>query len=217
MSKIVTYLCEKNNFLREGIKSFLSESDFKIVVEFEEAIDLQGFNEEVTPELIILGIHDRNECLVIEDEINAIKKEFPKTRLVLLITQEDFLSFPDLCSLNVDGYISRDIIKRAFLDYLDLIIIGERIAPSFMIDRLAGKSAGGANHVKLLEKNLSTRELDIIKLLREGCSNKLIARNLDIAESTVKVHLKSLLRKLGMKNRTQVAIWSMDKNFGNTY
>nr|WP_281435966.1 response regulator transcription factor [Oricola nitratireducens] len=58
---------------------------------------------------------------------------------------------------------------------------------------------------------LSRRELEVVRRLAGGMSNKLIARELEISEATVKVHLKSILKKLGVTNRTQAAIWALNK------
>jgi two-component system, NarL family, nitrate/nitrite response regulator NarL len=62
---------------------------------------------------------------------------------------------------------------------------------------------------------LSLREIDIIRRIVEGDSNKHIARRLDIAEATVKAHVKTILRKIGVSNRTQAAIWAMNNSIGS--
>jgi two-component system nitrate/nitrite response regulator NarL len=69
----------------------------------------------------------------------------------------------------------------------------------------------GHARAKDIRQDLSSRENEILKLLRDGASNKAIARSLNLAESTVKVHLKSLMRKLDAGNRTQAAIWGLDQ------
>ena len=64
--------------------------------------------------------------------------------------------------------------------------------------------------VRVGGNQLSPREMQILRHLLDGDSNKLIGKHLDITEATVKVHLKSLLRKIGVANRTQAAIWAMN-------
>jgi two-component system nitrate/nitrite response regulator NarL len=61
---------------------------------------------------------------------------------------------------------------------------------------------------------LSSRELMVLQLVAEGMANKMIARRLDLTEATVKVHIKSILRKLGLANRTQAAVWFMRGELG---
>ena len=74
-----------------------------------------------------------------------------------------------------------------------------------MVERTQQKTARGLG--------LSERETQILQCLIEGYANKLIARRLDIAEATVKVHIKGLLRKINVSNRTQAAIWALNQSF----
>ena len=78
----------------------------------------------------------------------------------------------------------------------------------------AADAAGARDTGQLLTRNLalSDRETQILQCLVEGCANKLIARRLEIAEATVKVHIKGLLRKINVSNRTQAAIWALSQS-----
>ena len=88
---------------------------------------------------------------------------------------------------------------------MNLIMLGEKVFPTSMATLLLTKNKTHANG----NTPLSSRETEVIRCLEQGRSNKSIARHLDITEATVKVHLKTILRKLGLKNRTQAAIWAM--------
>ena len=72
-----------------------------------------------------------------------------------------------------------------------------------------------ASDARAIADKLSNRESEILHCLVDGSSNKAIARRLEITESTVKVHMKSLLRKINAANRTQAAIWGMEAGFGD--
>ena len=93
---------------------------------------------------------------------------------------------------------------------LQLILLGEKVFPTTLASMLLDMTAAGPQHSV---RGLSPREREILQLLVTGASNKLIATRLGITEATVKVHLKTLLRKIDVNNRTQAAIWAMNNGF----
>jgi two-component system nitrate/nitrite response regulator NarL len=110
------------------------------------------------------------------------------------------------------GFLLHDISPEALYESLRLVMAGERVFPSDLASMLADwnwrarlqfAAAGGTG--------LSERETEIVRCLADGMPNKVIASALTITESTVKVHLKSILRKLGVTNRTQAAIWAVNR------
>lgn len=219
---VSTFLFEKNALLREGLKSFLSGTRFTVTGEFACAVDMGEIDANAPPQLIIIGI-DRHsepalknsaECM---QKISRLKAQFPQARLVILMSQEDLISSPDILSWNADSYILRDISHDALLNYLNLVMMGEKILPAKFAPLFANthseQASGGVVPLNRNGYQLSDRETDIIKCLIQGDSNKLIAQHLHIAEATVKVHLKTILRKLGVHNRTQVALWAVSHGF----
>jgi two-component system nitrate/nitrite response regulator NarL len=113
-------------------------------------------------------------------------------------------------AVGADGYLTRQLSYTHMMLMLELVAFGEKVVPKeFVIDfmshappapqaRPASEKAG---------KDLSDRERSILRCLVDGAANKVIGRNLGITEATVKVHVKSILRKLNLTNRTQAAIW----------
>jgi two-component system nitrate/nitrite response regulator NarL len=93
--------------------------------------------------------------------------------------------------------------------------MGEKVFPTSMAEIISKSSSiwdeTQKNNV-ITSKHLSNRELDILKCLAKGEANKTIANHLSICDSTVKVHLKAILRKLGFHNRTQAALWAVQNN-----
>jgi two-component system, NarL family, nitrate/nitrite response regulator NarL len=108
----------------------------------------------------------------------------------------------------LSGIFTYDLSADAFLRSLLLISSGERVFPRNLA--LGQASAASPFEDRSNDAHLSPREKEILSLLVAGHSNKLIARHLGIAEATVKVHLKSVLRKIRVENRTQAAIWALD-------
>ena len=108
--------------------------------------------------------------------------------------------------LTAVGILTYDLSVAVFVQSLLLICSGERVFPHHLAlgRKLAAPSDDWSNATRL-----SPREREMLTHLVAGHSNKMIARRLDIAEATVKVHLKSVLRKIRVENRTQAAIWAL--------
>ena len=97
------------------------------------------------------------------------------------------------------------------------MLIGEKVfATELAKVWLSGGLEKRLHCAKKLDHNLTARESEILECLLGGDSNKSIARRLEITESTVKIHMKSLLRKINVQNRTQAAIWAMESGFSST-
>jgi two-component system, NarL family, nitrate/nitrite response regulator NarL len=110
-----------------------------------------------------------------------------------------------------DGYLMKDVSPEALLQSLELVMMGEKVFPTNLAAMLfeLNNASSPVNSVR----GLSPREQEILRALVTGSSNKLIAIKLGITEATVKVHLKTLLRKIDVNNRTQAAIWAMNNGF----
>jgi two-component system, NarL family, nitrate/nitrite response regulator NarL len=107
-----------------------------------------------------------------------------------------------------DGYLLKDVSPEALIQSLQLVVIGEKVFPTNLAALLLTQISTPAPQSSW--RGLSAREREILQHLVTGASNKLIANRLGITEATVKVHLKTLLRKIDVNNRTQAAIWAMN-------
>jgi two-component system nitrate/nitrite response regulator NarL len=136
----------------------------------------------------------------------------------------------DRCELNnalavlragADGYVFEQISRDALIKTLDLVMLGVTTLPAPLM-RLIGEehemdseddSAVPATQTDVptfdhMPRTLSQREMTILRCLMQGEPNKIIARQFDITEATVKVHIKTILRKISVRNRTQAAVWA---------
>jgi two-component system nitrate/nitrite response regulator NarL len=96
------------------------------------------------------------------------------------------------------------------------VMMGEKVFPTHLAALLiSGRINTSAFDMPSARKGLSQREVQIVRCLLNGDSNKVVANHLNITEATVKVHLKSLLRKINATNRTQAAIWALNNGFAN--
>jgi len=145
----------------------------------------------------------------------------PDGKVVLILETNGTIDLPRVLALSLDGCIVNLGSGDSLIKVLELVLMDQRVfAMGRSIARTAVESAArtaGENATKKVvgelhdsNASLSPRERQILISLAEGKSNKVIARQYKLTESTVKVHLKAVLRKLGKHNRTQAAIWAIE-------
>ncbi len=214
---ISTYLFEHNNLQREGLKGFLAGTDFAVTGEFA-CMSECAQPDAAPPELIVTGVNLEPGNLPVPEFMERarhMRVAFPRAKLVILASAEEMRQVPRILHCTVDGYILRNFSRMAILSYLNLAMIGEKALPHAVALLLAALAAEVS--IKQAAGNeLSERENDVMQCLRMGQSNKLIARQLEITESTVKGHLKIILRKMGVQNRTQAALLATNRLNDNT-
>ena len=114
------------------------------------------------------------------------------------------------------GYLLEDLSAEALQKSLALVFAGEKVFPSALAPLLANSAkrviVDPLSEIQNCE--LSLRETEILRLLVDGRSNKAIAATLNIAEATAKLHLRNIMRKLSATNRTQAALWAVQRGIG---
>jgi two-component system nitrate/nitrite response regulator NarL len=219
-----TILVGPHTLRREGIARALDSTDFRIVAtEIDlQKVDLDGLAKSIYL-LIVECSHDVNGAI---QQIQHFKAELPDGKVVLFA---DHLSLEELLSAfraGTNAYFVSVQTCEAFIKVLELVMLGETVLPWELL-RLIGKDRqeppggtcglsnngqGGGTEERQRGPRLSERERFILRRIIEGDSNKHVARRLNIAEATVKVHVKAILRKIDVRNRTQAAMWAMSKH-----
>lgn len=217
MPTVRTYIIDANRLSRDGLSRIFSGSKFEIVGEgknLESLAHRPGPSNE-KPELVLIDIATLEGR--VNEGIAALRNAFEDAFIVTLANQEEANLLFDCFRAGVEGCLLKDISGAALMESLDLVLLGERVFPSQLVTMLMEDGTavqnGGSNEA-LLQARLSEREIQILHCLVNGSSNKAIANRLDVAEATVKVHLKSILRKIKAQNRTQAAIWAMNHGLG---
>lgn len=131
----------------------------------------------------------------------TLRRDYPATRVVMLSAMADREHVLEAIRLGADGFIPKHLSGAAMVSALQLVLSGERFIPAMLVDNTA--SGGGDHNAGELIGRLTPRERDILRLLREGHPNKVIANRLNVSEVTVKSHLGNVFRKLGVQNRLQ--------------
>jgi len=206
----VRLLCG-NAIVREGLSRILMERDFRVTQHANIASALERMEapeEDSGPSLLLI---DNGTEEVDADTVSVLQRRFPGSYMVLLSDRFDFHVMLKAFRLGALGYIVKEISCDRLVATLRLVAMGERVLPPQLADELQSRpSLADALEVERPADAtcLSDRELEILRWLIMGCPNKVISKRMSISEATVKVHVKAVLRKLRVKNRTQAAIWA---------
>lgn len=215
-NKIDVTLLSRNEIAREGLRRILLSDQFDVRSSAMDAASLDGSEpagRSERPHIIIIDDSPGNDAIGSCRELSA---KYPNARLVLLADDYEFDEVALAFGCGIDGYIVKEISCEPLIESLKLVALGEKVLPSQLARNLSFVSAGSTGgdwHEGVAAAGLSEREVEILRCLTLGLANKVVSRRLSISEATVKVHVKAILRKLRVANRTQAAIWAIKHGF----
>jgi two-component system nitrate/nitrite response regulator NarL len=202
------------SLFRRGLHSFLDNDSFSVTGEFDTHGECIAAAETTSEPEIILYVTNGDEA-ALGDAVEALSGAYSESRVLVLAGRLSLDELGVSLRAGAAGYLLSTISKEALAHSLRLIQLGETVFPSDLANAWPARSMhrrpAASNEVL---ETLTPRENDILDCLTEGASNKVIARNLGITESTVKIHMKSLIRKIGVQNRTQAALWAIESGVG---
>jgi two-component system, NarL family, nitrate/nitrite response regulator NarL len=216
---VPTYLVAPSALLRSGIEHSLSRSQFQVVASVGSFEDLTHRVAHEGDAALFLVDATRRHDEALRD-LKSFTAKHPGARGVMLVETCEPENLLSAYKQGIDGYLTTSVSEEALRAYLSLIMMGEAVISSSALAAMrdtaqlwhsaeAGNSGEPWDGIDRRNRHgLSFREASILRCLMEGGSNKVIARKCDIAEATVKVHLKSICRKLNVNNRTQAALWA---------
>jgi DNA-binding NarL/FixJ family response regulator len=177
--------------LREGIAALVNaERDMKLVAEAsngQEAIEKFRLHR---PDVTLMDVQMPRLNGI--EAITAIRSEFPNARIIVLTTYTGDAQVVRALQAGAQGYILKGHVHRELLETIRAVDAGQKRIPSEVAAELA-------EH--LANDNLTQREIDVLRLIAAGNSNKLIADRLSLSEATVKGHVTNILSKLGANDR----------------
>ncbi len=216
MEHIDTLIVSDNRMVRESLVALLSGTRFTVR------------QVAVSAALQPCDLQDVRMALVVIDEeaagiVGQVAEALPNVKIVALALRDTEGLMLRSLQFGASAYLTEDVSPTDLLKTLEVVIADCAVLPVSFLGRLCLAVDGvrtpePATALMGLQRadgtslsSLSSREVNILEGLALGESNKVIARNLDIAEATVKVHVKAILRKVRVKNRTQAAVWAMNR------
>jgi len=204
-------IVDDHPLFRNGLSHLIS-TEPKLQLIGEASTGKEGIHlvSQVQPDLLILDLKLKDiDGLAVMD---IIKQQNTSSRIVILTVSDDEEDIINALRLGADGYLLKDYEPKVILDGILKAARGEFIF-SDHISQYIIKASLHKNSSSLVDDlKLTPREIEILKFIASGLSNKHVANELGIAEGTVKVHVKNLLKKLGLKSRVEAAVWATKHN-----
>jgi two-component system nitrate/nitrite response regulator NarL len=218
VSPVTVFVVDDHALMRRGLIALLSQdSGLRVVGGAADAGEALRLVPDLRPEVILLDNHLPGVLGV--DAIAGLREASPGSRVIMLTVSEDGQDLAAALRNGAQGYLLKTIDGDLLAEAIRRAARGEPVvSPEMMGKLVAAFQTQGAPEPPLAEdpdaapaSPLSPREEDVLREIARGASNKEIARALDIAETTVKIHVQHILRKLGLSSRVQAAVYASDR------
>ncbi|MBL8382253.1 MAG: response regulator [Burkholderiales bacterium] len=204
---------DDHTLFRRGLIALLAGDErFAVVGEAGDAGEAQRAAQALQPDLILLDNHLPGVLGV--DAIAGLREAAPAAQVLMLTVSEDARDLAAALRAGARGYLLKTVDSEALAPLLLRAVAGESVVSPEMTGKLvaafqaasqpAAPAAAAADPIE----SLSPREREILSHIARGASNKEIARALEVAETTVKIHVQHILRKLGLTSRVQAAVYA---------
>jgi DNA-binding NarL/FixJ family response regulator len=199
-------IADDHDVVRRGIHALLADSEYCIVDEAATLAELASIAQTTTATAVLLDVRFPDG-----DGLNAVarlKIDRPGLPIVMFSAYENPNFIARAIALGANGYVSKAATRERLLESIHLAITGEHTWSREELRRVSGSLAAGPASYDI-EAPLTKRENEVLRHLAQGRTNKQIAESLQISYETVKEHVQHVLRKVGVSDRTQVAVWAV--------
>ncbi len=206
--KIEIIIADDHMMIREGLKQLLElDGTMKVIAEAndgEECLNL--LNKKIHPDILLLDINmpKKNGIEVLE----YIKQNKIPVKVLILTVHNEVEYLLKAVDIGIDGYLLKDSSYDELKEAIDVVISENTYIQPSLLPALNESMEDYALDKEKIEC-LTKRELDVLRLISEGCSNKKISDELTISERTVKNHISHIFRKIDVEDRTQAAVFAI--------
>ncbi|MCG9577687.1 response regulator [Vibrio tubiashii] len=205
MTEFRVLLVDDHPLMRRGINQLLSfEDEFNVVAEASNGAEAVAQNHEHKPDLILLDLNMKGMSGL--DTLNALRADDCDATIVILTVSDSPADIEAIVQAGADGYLLKDTEPDELIELLKSSLQGNKSYSKEVAKYLADRE----NSTTVFDE-LTDREMQILKEVAKGLRNKQIADTLFISESTVKVHMKSLLKKLQVPSRTAATVLYLER------
>jgi DNA-binding NarL/FixJ family response regulator len=212
-SRIRVLLCDDQALVRSGFRMILeARPDLEVVGEAEDGVQAVALGRRLAPDVILMDVRMPNLDGV--EATRALVAAGSRARIVILTTYDLDEYVHAAIRAGASGFLLKDVRPAQLVDAIRVVAAGDALLAPSVTRRLLERFAATLPHQDsgpppALEA-LTERELEVLKLLAGGCSNSELAERLFLSEATVKTHVSSILRKLGLRDRVQAVILAYD-------
>lgn len=200
-------LCSRNALLRDCLGRALVDAGYEVQLVSSVAEWLKSPETPASEQLFLLSIGSRPTTHPsVQSDIETILSHEPKPSLVIEGRLDDPASVIETINAGIKGYFSPDTPLNIALLALEIVLAGGvYLPPSILTPQTGQKKSEPVPRTKTSDDLLTSRQKAVVAAVRQGKSNKIIAYELNMRESTVKVHLRNIMKRLDARNRTEVA------------
>lgn len=212
MKTIRILIVDDHSLFRSGIKLVLQrQGEFEVVGEAGDGLEGVKRAKQLKPDVVLLDLHMPGTSGL--EALRLLVEDAPETQVVMLTVSEDAEDLLETLRAGARGYLLKNIDTEFLLESIRRAARGESVMSPQIAHVLADSlRAPPKDNVAVADVNsgkLSPREREIIVMLAHGSSNKEIARVLNLSESTIKIHVQGILRKLNLTKRVQAAVYAV--------
>jgi DNA-binding NarL/FixJ family response regulator len=212
--KLRILIADDHLVVRKGLSELLSKEKYNLEVVGEAGDGEEALQQALAlqPDVILMDLSMPRMSGI--ESIHAIRKAQPSARILVLTTYDDDFQVAESIRAGAYGYLLKDtspdeLVHTIRSVYAEKLVIPQQLSHA-LLDGNGAKDGPPAG-----ENALTQRELDVLRCLAQGMSNKHIAAALSIGVTTVRTHVSSLMHKLGLHNRTQLALYAFEHNLLN--
>lgn len=209
-------LIDDHALFRSGLRSLLQrQEDFEIVGEAADGLEGIKLVTQLKPDVVLLDID--MPVMNGKEALSQILSIHPELAVMMLTVSEDGADLTECMRIGARGYLLKNINVDFLLQSIRRAVDGDSVLSPEMTTKLVARLRSPESNKSSAEiESLTPRERETLAWLAKGVSNKHIARGLDVAESTIKVHVQSILRKLNLSSRVQAAVYAVEHGLDKT-
>jgi two-component system, NarL family, nitrate/nitrite response regulator NarL len=208
---ISVLLIDDHTLFRSGIRSLLQRyPDFSVVGEAADGLEGIKRAKQLQPDVVLLDLNMPGMSGL--ETLQLLLQDCPDAAVILLTVSEEAEDLTAALQAGARGYLIKNIDADYLVRAIRRAAAGEAVLAEAMATKLVAHMQGGSQQKAVTPSELdklTPREKEILECLARGESNKLIARTLDLAESTVKIHVQNILKKLNLTSRVQAAVFAV--------
>jgi two-component system nitrate/nitrite response regulator NarL len=212
MKKIRVLLVDDHALFRSGVKALLQrEEDIEVAGEAGNALEGIEKAKALRPDVVLMDISMPG--IKGTKAIQALLEAVPSVNLLMLTVSENESDLFDAVKAGAKGYILKNIEPDDLIRSIKRVAAGEAVVSGTLTGKIMDEFRNLIIQKEEHKEVLTPREKEVLLLLAEGKSNKDIAQELSLSESTVKIHIQHVLKKLNLKGRVQAAIYAMERGW----
>lgn len=207
-------LVDDHTLFRSGVRLLLQrQPDFEVVAEAGDGVEGIKRAKELKPDVILLDLNLPGLSGL--ETLQLLTQDLPSCAVIILTVSEEADELGQALRDGARGYLVKNIDAEVLTSAIRRAAAGESVIAESMtaklVDQFRGAASQAAQAPGSAERHrLTARETQIVQCLARGASNKVIARELDVSESTVKIHVQNVLKKLNLTSRVQVAVYAVE-------